>query len=121
MVANAAVGVVAATPSIPTPLGQVRVARDIDNDEKLDNTRTSDEISQTDRHTPGFPRRRSAKVHITKALSSLADSLTVRRRFFQHIVRDLGEHDAILLARQRKGGVRWVAQNSRDTQTFTPT
>jgi hypothetical protein len=121
VVANAAFSVVAATPSILTPLGQVRVARDIANDEKLDNTRTSDEMSQTDRHTPGFPPRRSAKVHITKALSSLADSLTVRRRFFQHIVRDLGEHDAILLARQRKGGVRWVAQNSRNTQTSTPT
>ena len=55
MVANAAVGVVAATPSIPTPLGQVRVARDVVNDEIQDNTRTSDEMSQTARHTPGFP------------------------------------------------------------------
>jgi hypothetical protein len=102
-------------PSIPTPLGQVRVARDVANDEIQDNTRASDEMSQTDRHTPGFPRRRSAKVHITKALSSLADSLTVRRRFLQHIVRELGEHDAILRCESARGKTKEQRSHERKT------
>jgi hypothetical protein len=43
VVANAAFTVIAATPSIPTPLGQVRVARDVVNDDMQDNARTSHE------------------------------------------------------------------------------
>ena len=114
MVANVAFSVVAATPSIPTSLGQVRVARDVANDEMQGNTRASDEMSQTARHTPGFPRRRSARVHITKALSSLADSLTVRRRFFQHIVRDLGEHDATPRCESTRGKTRTTFTRAKD-------
>ena len=115
MVANVAFSVVAATPSIPTPLGRVRVARDVANDDMQDNTRTSDEMSQTARHTPGFPRRRSARVHITKALSSLADSLTGRRRLFQHVVRDLGEHDAILRCESARGKTKEQHSHERKT------
>ena len=44
VVANAAFTVIAATPSIPTPLGQVRVARDVVNDDMQDNARTSHEM-----------------------------------------------------------------------------
>ena len=91
MLANATFSVIAASPSIPTSLGQVRVARDVANDEMHDNTRTSDEMLQTARHTPGFLRRRRARVHITKGqardcaihLDSKIQSLHIDKKRFK--------------------------------------
>jgi len=76
VVANAAFSVVAATPPIPASLGQVRVARDVANDEMPDNTRTSDKMSQTARHTPGFPPKaqRGSRHH---------QGFVLARRFFE--------------------------------------
>ena len=63
----------------------------------------------------GFLRRRSARVHITKALSSLADSSTVRRRFFQRIARDLGEHDATPRVESTRGKTKEQRSHERKT------
>jgi hypothetical protein len=119
VVANAAFTVLAATPSIPTPRGRARVGRDVVNDERQDNTRTSLEmVADCSSHGRVLVKACARGGHITKALSSFADVLKARSLFIQDIVRDLGQHDAVGRCKSARG--KRTERRSYERQTPQP-
>ena len=92
------------------------VARDVVNDERQDNTRTSLEmVADCSSHGWVLVKTCARGGHITKVLSSFADALKARSRFFQDIVRDLGQHDAVERCKSARG--KTTERRSYERQT----